>query len=69
MTENIFAARLLARRLALGLTRRELAEKSNVPERTIVRYENGEISSPSLDAARKLAEVLAVSLDWLAGID
>lgn len=61
------AERLRGCREEAGLSRRELAERSGVPERSIVNLERGEWE-PSLNAATSLAKALGVSLDWLAGL-
>jgi transcriptional regulator with XRE-family HTH domain len=44
----------------------DLAEKSNVSRVMIGKYERGE-AIPSIDAAKKIADALGVSLDFLVG--
>lgn len=44
----------------------DLAEKSNVSRVMIGKYERGE-AIPSIDAAKKIADALNVSLDFLVG--
>ena len=44
----------------------DLAEKSNVSRVMIGKYERGE-AVPSIDAAKKIADALNVSLDFLVG--
>ena len=44
----------------------DLAEKSNVSRVMIGKYERGE-AIPSIDAAKKIADALDVSLDFLVG--
>ena len=63
---KIFAERLKEARLAAGLTRPKLAEKSGVAKNSIFQYEHG-MFMPSLAVAIILAETLDVSLDWLVG--
>lgn len=48
------------------LSRRELAEKLNMPQTTYTRYETGQREIP-LSIAIKLADFYKVSLDYLAG--
>lgn len=47
------------------LTQEELAERVGVARQTVVKWEAGE-STPDLESAARLAEVLQVSLDDLA---
>lgn len=49
-----------------GLSQTELAEKSGVSRVMIGKYERGE-AMPSIDAAKKIADALEVSLDYLVG--
>lgn len=51
-------------RKQMNLTQEALAEKIGVARQTIVKWESGE-SSPDLETAGKLAEVLGVSVDDL----
>jgi transcriptional regulator with XRE-family HTH domain len=44
----------------------ELAEKSGVSRVMIGKYERGE-AAPSIDAAKKIADALEVTLDYLVG--
>ena len=48
------------------LSRRELAEKLNMPQTTYTRYETGQREIP-LNIAIRLADFYKVSLDYLAG--
>ncbi len=48
------------------LSRRELAEKLNIPQTSYTRYETGQREMP-LHIAVKLADFYKVSLDYLAG--
>lgn len=64
--DKIFASRLLALRKQQGWSQPELAKKVGTSGAIIGRYERGEII-PSIGVARKLAEALAVTLDYLVG--
>jgi transcriptional regulator with XRE-family HTH domain len=49
-----------------GFSQTELADKSGVSRVMIGKYERGE-ALPSIDAAKKIADALEVSLDYLVG--
>ena len=49
-----------------GMNQVELADKSAVSRVMIGKYERGE-AAPSIDAAKKIADALEVSLDHLVG--
>ncbi len=49
-----------------GMSQTELADKSGVSRVMIGKYERGE-AAPSIDAAKKIADALEVSLDNLVG--
>lgn len=49
-----------------GMSQTELADKSGVSRVMIGKYERGE-AIPSIDAAKKIADALEVSLDYLVG--
>src|SRR6266851_557238 len=51
-----------------GWNQRELARRAQVDNAWIHRLENGERHNISLDAAKRLATTLGVSLDVLAGM-
>src|SRR4051794_41393484 len=61
-----FSEVLRSRRVALGLSQAELAERAGVSSRQLARYEAGE-QQPVLSAAVALAEALGISLTQLAG--
>jgi transcriptional regulator with XRE-family HTH domain len=65
---DTFATRLRARREARRLSAPELAEAAGVSRQYLWALEAG-AKAPSLETARRLAEVLDVSLDDLAGRD
>ncbi|MCD9574169.1 helix-turn-helix domain-containing protein [Flavobacterium soyae] len=50
-----------------GFSQSDLAEKSQVSRVMIGKYERGE-AVPSIDAAKKIADALGVSLDYLVGV-
>ena len=62
-----FSKRLVAIRKEKGLSQGELADKVDSTSITIGRYEREEVK-PSIEVASKIAVVLGVSLDYLAGI-
>jgi transcriptional regulator with XRE-family HTH domain len=49
-----------------GWSQTDLADKSGVSRVMIGKYERGE-AVPSIEAAKKIADALAVSLDYLVG--
>lgn len=49
-----------------GLSQTELADKSGVSRVMIGKYERGD-AVPSIEAAKKIADALDVSLDYLVG--
>jgi transcriptional regulator with XRE-family HTH domain len=61
-----FGKRLLEARKKLGISQEELAEKLKTKGPVIGRYERDEMK-PGIEAATKIATILEVSLDWLAG--
>ncbi len=56
--------RILKLRKSKNWSQQELAKKVNTSGPIIGRYERGEMT-PSVDVARKLAETLSVTLDYL----
>ncbi len=63
-----FAKRLRARRLELGLTQQRVADASGVNRTTITYYEDGK-RDPNLATLIRMARILEVSIDWLAGLE
>ena len=49
-----------------GMQVKELSEKTGISINTLNKYRPGSIVSPTLENALKIAEVLNVSLDYLA---
>jgi len=64
--DKVFADRLLALRKKRSWSQPKLAQKIDTSGAIIGRYERGEIT-PSIGVARKLAETLEVTLDYLVG--
>lgn len=58
-----------SRRLALGFTMKDLANKVGVSEGTVSRWESGEISSMRLDKVTALSNALGISPSFLVGCD
>jgi transcriptional regulator with XRE-family HTH domain len=64
--DTLFPRRLLDLRKARGWSQPELAAKIDTSGTIIGRYERGLIT-PSIDVARKLADVFSVTVDYLIG--
>lgn len=64
---SLTAQRILQLRQENGLTQLELAEKTNLERKSIIRYENGQ-SVPSGRALTALARFFGVSADYLLGL-
>ena len=60
-----FSKRLLKLRKSRGLSQIELAQKVQISSSTLGNYEN-DMGIPSLSVAESLADVLNVSIDYLA---
>lgn len=58
--------RLKELRLALGLSQQALADRLNVSQQTICKYENGMIE-PNIDMLKTMAALFDVSVDYLIG--
>ena len=50
---------------AKGMTSKQIAEKTNLPERTVVRIFSGDTDNPYVDTLRRIVAVLDGSLDDL----
>lgn len=64
---GILNDRIKQRRLELGMTLLQLANKLNVKEATMQRYESGEIKNIKHETIVKLAEILHCSPSYLMG--
>jgi transcriptional regulator with XRE-family HTH domain len=58
--------KITALRKAKKLSQADLAKEAGVSREIVGRYERNEVS-PSVDVAKKIADALEVSLDYLAG--
>ena len=63
-----FGRRLQRIREERGLSIQDLATRAGVPYHTIYRVEHGMHASVRLDVAKKIAQALGVTLDYLAGM-
>jgi transcriptional regulator with XRE-family HTH domain len=61
------AQRIRQRREQLVMSQSELARRTGVPQSRISEFENGSKTGMTLDTAKRLARVLGVSIDYLAG--
>lgn len=61
-----FGSKVVAIRKEKNMSQDELAKALNATPTTIGRYERDEVK-PSIEVARKIADVLEVSLDYLTG--
>ena len=62
-----FGERLRQLRELAGLSQRELARRANVPQPVVSDVESGKQKGITLENARRIARVLGVTLDLLAG--
>lgn len=65
---STFADRLRLSREKRGLSQRDLAKQAHIDHAWVSRIEAGERNNISLMAAKRIAEVLHVSLDYLTGM-
>jgi transcriptional regulator with XRE-family HTH domain len=56
-----------ARRVLMGMSQPELAEKTGIPQEHISRYERGVFTSMNPERLVQLAEALGVTTDYLLG--
>lgn len=66
MDKELLKQRITERRKALGITQAELAHRSKLSPATISQIESG-TRLPMLPVLQKIADTLAVSMDYLAG--
>ena len=64
MTNKSMAEVISCRRKELGLTQKDLAEKMNVTDKAVSKWERG-IACPDTATIPKLAEILGVSIEEL----
>ena len=63
---DVFAERLKGRRVRIGLTQRDFAQKAKIAPGTLSAYERGH-KTPTVEVALRIADGLGVSLEWLCG--
>lgn len=63
----IFNERLKSLRTEKGITQEELANRLNLPQSTIRRYESGNTSLPKHERLKLLADFFNCSVDYLLG--
>ncbi len=63
-----FGDKITSLRKQKNISQTELAELSGASREAIGKYERGE-AAPSIDVAKRIADVLGVTLDFLAGGD
>ena len=64
--KNLFKTRLVQLREEANLTQKQFADKVNIPNSTINRYETG-IRVPDYDTLFMFADFFEVSVDYLLG--
>lgn len=67
MTNAEIGVRIADRRIQLGFTMDDVAQRIGVAKSTIQRYEKGQINKIKLPVIESIASVLSVSPDWLIG--
>lgn len=67
MTEREIGARMRKRRLELGMTLQDVADRVRVTRSTIQRYEAGSIRQMKLPVVYVIARALDVNPEWLIG--
>ena len=66
--ENIFKERLKELRLENNLTQQKLADKTNLTQPAIVKWEKGQ-RTPAMESLIILAKFFGVSIDYLVGLE
>jgi len=64
----VLGDRIVQRRNQMGMTQSELARCIGIARGQMWKYETG-TSSPTADVLMKLSQALAISVDWLLGIE
>ena len=62
MTERTMAEMISSRRKELGMTQKDLAEKLNITDKAVSKWERG-IACPDTAAIPKLAQILGISIE------
>lgn len=68
LKKDIMALRIKTRRLALGYTMQELAEKVGVQKSAVCKWEKGSVSNIPTSRLKRLATALDCDPVWLIGI-
>lgn len=63
---NTFSKRIREERKKVGLTQAQIAKQLNITASAYTQYETGK-TQPNLETAKKIADILKVSLDYLTG--
>ena len=63
---SIFSDRLKEERKKAKITQVQMAKKLNITRPAYTQYETGK-TQPSLENAKKIADILKISLDYLTG--
>lgn len=66
MSENIFSERLKKLRALNGFSQKDLADATQIPYNTIIKYESGD-RRPNFDSLLKLSRYFNTSVDYLMG--
>lgn len=66
MASRHMGERIRSLRMALGMTQGDLAEKMNVTDKAVSKWERG-LSRPDIDSLPKLAETLGTTVQELCG--
>lgn len=66
--ETLSSQRIKSSRENIGLSQTDLAKKVGISKQTLYKYENGIITNIPIENIKNLAEVLAVSPEYLLGI-
>ncbi len=66
--ENVFKERLKELRLENNLTQQQLAEKTNITQPAIAKWENGQ-RTPTMECLIILAKFFCVTIDYLVGLE
>lgn len=67
MYRENFIMNLKRARLHSKMTQQEVADKINISQTNIAKYENGSLE-PNIETIGMLAELYNISTDWLFGI-
>lgn len=66
--KSVYFGRIRARRLELGLSLQELANRTGLNKSTLQRYETGQIDKLPLERAQAIARGLETSVEFIIGL-